>query len=155
MSEVIEVSIVCVTLDKLVKFLVEVFSSATLQDYQIANDSTETYDGNFSMKSMIQNFEVSSNGAFYFNLTGFELEDAVLSKVGIQVVKYDNEYDLNIHFLQYEISENVAVSILRQWVCSLAQRIDASDYYCGYEPAMDASTQFFSKDAIGPLKWAH
>ena len=66
----------------------------------------------------------------------FNLEDILFSRVGFQIYKYDNIYDLNLAIEEIEIIQKTSISDLQLRVESLARELKATNYYCGYEPVV-------------------
>lgn len=152
MKEIIEIVIEKVQLEKTVELLLKMVSSSTLKDYQVSTDSSEIEINFQSHEKVFNEIDQSSDGSFYFNFLVFNFKDLLLSDVGLQIYKYNNDYDLNLHIDEKEISSKVLISNLQKWVKSLAEELEAEDFFCGYEPAMDKETRFFSGSALGPLE---
>lgn len=72
----------------------------------------------------------------------------------IRLLRFEQINEVSIIFSNNDIdkidSENIIIS-LALGAKNLSQISHSYDYYCGYEPATDPKTRFFSKDTIGPL----
>ncbi len=149
-TEIIEIVFEKIQLDKIVELLINKLSSSTLKDHTISTDSSEI---NWQSKeTLFKSVDQSSDGAIYFIFLDYELEDIHCSRMGFQIIKYENFYDLNLSMEEKEIREKISVLDLQKRVAFLADALKATSYYCGYEPAMDGETRFFSDVSLGPLK---
>lgn len=149
-TEIIEVVFERVRLEKIVGLLLKILPNSTLKDYSVSTDSTEI--NLQSKETLFSSIEHSSDGSFYFNFLDYSLKDILLSRMGFQIIKYGNVYDLSLSIDEREIREKVSILDLQELVASLAEDLEASSYYCGYEPAMDEETRIFSGVSLGPLK---
>jgi hypothetical protein len=72
----------------------------------------------------------------------------------IRLLRFEQTNEVSIIFSNNDIdkidSKNIIMS-LALGAKHLSQISHSDDYYCGYEPATDQKTRFFSKDTIGPL----
>lgn len=149
-TEFIEIVFERVQLEKIVGLLLRILANSTLKEYSVSTDSSEI--NLQSKKTLFTSIEQSSDGSFYFNFLDYSLKDILLSSVGFQIIKYYNVYDLILSIDEREIREKVSILDLQERVASLAEELEASRYYCGYEPAMDEETRIFSGVSLGPLK---
>lgn len=152
MQEIIEILFEEVQLEKVTELLVKLYSTSVLTDYQISSDEPEI---EFNLQSQVQifnNINNSSDGAFYFNFSDFKLKELELSGVGFQIYKYNNKYDLNIHIREKEMTQIISIFTLQNWAALIATEVSAKAYCCGYEPATDKETRFFTGQTLGPLK---
>lgn len=152
MKEIIEIVFEKVHLEKVVELLKKLLDSSTLRDYHISTDKSDVDLNLQSQELLFTDINQSSDGSFYFNFLNFTLTGVLLSRVGFQVYKYDNIYDLNLHIGENEIKRKSSVSELQKWAESIAEELKAEDYYCGFEPAIDEETRLFSGNILGPLK---
>jgi hypothetical protein len=153
MQEIIEIQFEEVQLEKVTELLAKLCSTSMLIDYQISSDEPEI---NLKPQSQVQLFNIiknSSDGAFYFNFSDFKLNELELSGVGFQIYKYNDKYDLNLHIMEKEVTEIIPILTLQNWAGLLATEVIAKAFYCGYEPAMDEETRFFTGKTLGPLKF--
>ncbi|MBI2271340.1 MAG: hypothetical protein HYU69_13435 [Bacteroidetes bacterium] len=151
MKETIEISFEDIRLEKIVEFFISIHSESTLINYQFSIDESISLVNIKSNLELFKFFNTSSDGSFYFNFSNFKLGEFELPEIGIQLMKYNNKYDLNFHF-GYQFLRNIA--IIQNWAGALAQELKAKIYYCGYEPANDLETRFFTGSILGPLKYS-
>lgn len=96
------------------------------------------------------------DGAIYFNFLNYQLDNILLAKVGYQILKYNNVYDLSLSIEEKEISQKTSILNLKYTVDKLAEKLKSKIFYCGYEPAIDEETRMFSSFEMGPLKgWSN
>ena len=153
-TEYIEIVFEKVQLENIVEFIIQNISSSILKSYHISTDLTNI--NLHSKDKLYHDIDQSLDGAFYFNFSNFNLKNILLSQVGIQILKYDRTYDLNFHIHKMELSQKTSVPNLQGNVQLLAEELRATNYYCGYEPAIDVETRYFSGDIIGPIKnWSN
>lgn len=148
-TEVIEIVFERIQLEKIVELLIRMLSSSTLKSYKISTDSSEI--NLQSKEELFNSIKQSSDGSFYFHFSDFSLKDILLSGVGFQILKYDNIYDLNLDIEEREIRQKTSTSDLQKRVASFAKELKTTNYYCGYEPAVDKETRLFSGSTLGPL----
>lgn len=149
-TEIIEIVFERVHLEKLVGLLIRILSNSTLKDYNISTDSSQI--NLQSKEKMLNSIQQSSDGAFYFNFLDYSLNDILLSNVGFQIIKYDKVYDLNLSIEEKKVRQKVSILELQKRVALLAEELKSTNYYCGYEPAIDEETRLFSGFSLGPLK---
>ncbi len=149
-TEFIEIVFERIQLEKIVALLNKSLSNSILKDYYVSSDSSGI--NLQSKETLFNSIDQSSDGSFYFNFLNYSLKDILLSKVGFQIIKYDNIYDLILSIEEREISHIVSTFDLQKRVVSLAEELKALNFYCGYEPAMDEETRIFTSVSLGPLK---
>jgi hypothetical protein len=72
----------------------------------------------------------------------------------LQVIKYDGMYDVVLSFLSEDISckePKVPIKSLHSSAVEFFAASEGEKVYCGYEPAQDESTRFFTNNDAGPL----
>lgn len=151
MSEIIEILFEDVKLENLSEMLVIIASNSIINNYQLAS-STSTTEINFKSKDLLCN-EISnlSDGSLYINLSRFRFDGIEIDNIGIQVYKYADKYDVSLD-IEYAIIINRFTALtLKIWVDTISRKLNCKNYYCGYEPAIDEQTRFFSKYEMGPL----
>ena len=154
MKAIIEIVFEGVQLEKVVNLLKNTIDSSVLKGYQISTTESDIEINFQSHKSIISNIAQSSDGSFYFNFSDFSLKGLSLD-VGFQILKYNNVYDLNLHFEENEISQKISALNLQKWVESVANELKTDNYYCGCEPAIDKETRFFTLNKLGPVSWSN
>jgi len=149
-TEIIEIVFERVRLEKIVELLIRKLSDSTLKEYNITPNSS---DFNLESKEkMLNSIDQSSDGVFVFTFLDFNLKDTFLSQVWFRIDKYDNVYDLSLEIEEKELRQKTSISNLQKRVESLAEELKTTNYYCGYEPAVDEETRLFSGNSLGPLK---
>lgn len=148
-TEIIEIVFENVQLEKIVEYLNQILSNSTLKEYNFSTDSTKI--NLHSTEKLYDSIEQSSNGAHYFNFINFSLKDILLSRVGFQIYKYNNIYDLSLDIEEIQIKQKISVSDLQNRIGFLASELEVTNYYCGYEPAEDEDMRLFSRSILGPL----
>jgi hypothetical protein len=148
-TEIIEIVFERVHLSKTVKLLFKMLSNSKLKDYCISTDSSEI--DLQSKEKLFNSINQSSDGSFYFNFLDSDLIDVILARVGFQIYKYDNKYDLTLIIEEKEIRHQLSILGLQKRSESLALELKAVNYCCGYEPAEDEETRLFSGNVIGPI----
>lgn len=95
----------------------------------------------------------SDPGSFYFNFSNFKLREFELSKSGIHIYKYNHKYDFSIDCDINILKKISSINIIQSWAENISDELSVKMYYCGYEPAIDMETTFFTGKNLGPLKW--
>ena len=141
MTEIIEIVFEGAQLKKIVELLNRSLSNSILKDYTVSTDSSQI---DLHSKAIIfDSIKKSSDGSFYFNFLDYQLNNTLLTRAGFQILKYDKMYDLNLHVEQREINQKISIVKLQQEVQAIAEELEVSEYYCGYEPAIDKKTRLF------------
>lgn len=88
------------------------------------------------------------------NLDGVELGEVAIANPLIQVLMDDGGIDVSLSFLDYELSCDASdcVDALHHASLELSRVADARHIICGYEPASDHKTRFFTDATQGPLR---
>mgnify|MGYP001189078741 CR=1 FL=1 len=148
-TEIIEIVFERVPLEKLAELLNGMLLNSTLIGYSVSTDSSEV--DLQSKETLSKSIDQSSDGSFYFNFTDCRMSDIPVSGMGFQILKYDSLYDLNLHIEEKEIRRKVSILDFQKRVASLAEELATTNYYCGYEPAIDPETRMFSGISLGPI----
>ncbi|MGC7560409.1 hypothetical protein [Pasteurella sp. PK-2025] len=93
------------------------------------------------------------NGAIYFKLNNANVFDVTLKEFFINLIVYKREIEINMDFNCNDMFK-IDLNIIKKAIIEWNKIILAKNYYCGYEPATDRCTQFFSNIHTGPLKWS-
>jgi hypothetical protein len=152
MKEVVEIVFEKVRLENTVDLLARIMSCSTLKDYHISTDTPTIKLDLLSKEELVGVITHSSEGSFYFNFLNLNTAGILLTELGVQIYKYGDDYDLNLHIDEKEISQKTSISNLQNLSESFANELKAITYFCGLEPAIDEETRFFSKSNLGPLK---
>lgn len=145
----IELTIENVDLNSTIEYLFEIISEFTLKN---RNELTSEGDIDFqSLETLKSSIINSSDDAFYFYVLNVRILNTSFNMMGLQIIKYNAMNDLNIDFEESELKEKVSVIDLQHFASLLTNRLKASHYYCGLEPAYVEDTRFFTGNLFGPL----
>lgn len=115
-------------------------------------ESIEVSSNNEDIESIL-NEDSGEDGVIYFRLKNINIFGTLLSEIFINLLIYQQELELNMSFNLDEIIK-IDLSVIKYTVHKWNEIIFAKNYYCGYEPAIEKYTQFFSNTHTGPLKWS-
>ncbi|MBN8567937.1 MAG: hypothetical protein J0M25_14535 [Flavobacteriales bacterium] len=145
----IELTIENVDLNSTIEYLFEVISEFTLKNRsELTREGDIDFQSLETLKSSIVN---SSDDAFYFYVLDVRILNTTLNMIGLQIIKYNAMYDLNIDFQESELKEKMSVTDLQHFASLLTTRLKGSHYYCGLEPAYVEDTRLFTGNFFGPL----
>ena len=68
------------------------------------------------------------------------------------ILIYNNENELTLSFDFNEVNK-IPLQNFIDFCKKIANALNTKFYYCGLEPAHDTSTQFFTYNGIGKIKW--
>ena len=120
---------------------------------QNINSSVNSDDCMLPLEDLtISNLLDDSTGTIYstFNKIDFLKND--IFDLGINILKYGTESELNIH-IEVEYIKKFSLLEITKVCRKIANFLQTNEYYCGFEPAIDEDTQFFSSSKIGPVPW--
>ncbi|MDH5824654.1 hypothetical protein QFW77_16910 [Luteimonas sp. RD2P54] len=72
----------------------------------------------------------------------------------LQIIKYDGAYDVALSFIPEDISRKGCIGPIESLRLSAVEFLGLSggeNVYCGYEPAHDEKTRFFTNSSAGPI----
>jgi hypothetical protein len=88
------------------------------------------------------------------NIGDLEFGGVILPNVLLRLVKYGEQYDIDLNFDPYEL-ENVdmmgLVKQLHDHAKEIARDSGVDTFFGGMEPASDKDTRYFTNDDFGPL----
>lgn len=70
----------------------------------------------------------------------------------IHIINYNYEIEINLQLNQSELKKIRLMNMINE-ASNFSNKLKAEKYCCGYEPATDEDTQFFSTNKVGPLSW--
>ncbi|EIJ69432.1 hypothetical protein [Pasteurella bettyae] len=114
-------------------------------------ESIELSSSNDNIQSILSESSIE-DGAIYFKLSNVNIFGINLKEIFINLIIYKKELELNMNFDSNELFK-IDLDIIKRAIFEWNKTILAKNYYCGYEPATDKYTQFFSNIHKGPLKW--
>lgn len=153
MYNAIEISFVEVKAEDLSLFIKEVISASNCTfEYQIQANGSDLALNASSSESILNILEDISDGAIYFIINNMDSYGLNLSKLDFQILKYSGSFDLNILCERDILFGERSIRYIKEWANVIATKLKAKTYYCGYEPAYDESTRFFTENILGPIK---
>lgn len=152
MAEIIEILFEDILFDELSNYLIEGSAESTLLNYQISVDNFILKEKFNNLSSLVKNFNYHKEGSLYLKFENFKLDRLVFIEVGIQILKYNDQVDISLDVDYKYFKEIGSISIIHSWAEIFSQRLRAKTYFCGYEPATDEDTRFFTANKLGPLK---
>jgi hypothetical protein len=145
----IELTIENVDLNSTIEYLFEIISEFSLKN---RSDLTREQDIDFqSLETLKSSIVNSSDDAFYFFVLDVRILNTSFNMMGLQIIKHNAIYDLNIDFQESEMKEKMSVIDLQHFASLLTNRLKASHYYCGLEPVYVEDTRLFTGSFFGPL----
>lgn len=147
--EMIEILLDNVDKDATIQFLHVIIASSkgvtsinSSLDIEINNDL-------FLLKNI---FDKAKSNYVYISLENVNLCNIDFKYLELYFLVYKNANELTISI---EKSELFSYSMSKMMSCSykISSLLKTNLFYCGYEPAKDVDTQFFSHTGYGKLKW--
>jgi len=152
MKEIIEVVFEDIKLENLSATLIAIMANSVITNYQVTNGSNHLEIAFESSDVLYDTINSLPDGAIYISLSPFSFDTMNVEKLGLQVYKYCSKYDLSIDVDENIVKTKYTILDLKIWSENISKRLNAQKYFCGYEPAVDVQTRFFSNDRMGPLK---
>ena len=109
------------------------------------------WDGDFAK---ILNTVPSASAAISLSLAKVDWPQLSIHRPLLQIIKYDGTYDVALSFLSEDISCKGSMGSIESLRSSAVEFLAISggeNVYCGYEPAHDEKTRFFTNNRIGPI----
>jgi len=151
MADIIEILFENIEFDALPEFLRIIEEDSCLVRSQISVGNNQSKETISNLPNLIENLGICNGGAVYLNYANFKISGILLPEVGMQILKYNGCVDLSID-IEYNYFQKIKSLIsLREWVEIKSNQLFAINYCCGYEPASDFDTSFFTKNKLGPL----
>ena len=97
-------------------------------------------------------FDETQNGYIYFQLKNSKIFDLKFEFFELYVLIYNNENELTLSFDFNEVNK-ISLQNFIDFCKKMANALNTKFYYCGLEPAQDTSTQFFTYNGVGKIKW--
>ncbi len=154
MAEIIEILFENIEFNEASSFITDLSFQGNIKNIQVSvDDGFSLEDGNNNLLDIGSYFKKCSGGAIYINMENVQLNNKLLPKIGVQILKYTNIYDLCIDVGSQQLQELIPLESLQKWASNVSQRLRSESYYCGLEPASDEDTRFFSNGNFGPLEF--
>ena len=97
-------------------------------------------------------FDETQNGYIYFQLKNSKIFDLKFEFFELYILIYNNEDELTLSFDFNEVNK-IPLQNFIDFCKKMANALNTKFYYCGLEPAQDTSTQFFTYNGVGKIKW--
>ena len=97
-------------------------------------------------------FDEIQNGYIYFQLKNSKIFDLKFEFFELYILIYNNENELTLSFDFNEVNK-ISLQNFIDFCKKMANALNTKFYYCGLEPAQDTSTQFFTYNGVGKIKW--
>ena len=97
-------------------------------------------------------FDETQNGYIYFQLKNSKIFDLKFEFFELYILIYNNENELTLSFDFNEVNK-IPLQNFIDFCKKMANALNTKFYYCGLEPAHDTSTQFFTYNGVGKIKW--
>lgn len=97
-------------------------------------------------------FDEIQNGYIYFQLKNSKIFDLKFEFFELYILIYNNENELTLSFDFNEVNK-IPLQNFIDFCKKMANALNTKFYYCGLEPAQDTSTQFFTYNGVGKIKW--
>ena len=128
------------------------YANMRFDDYQITVENPPEPDRDLSIIDLINIMVLTQGGRVYFSFTDVGPTGLnTIKSFGLHLYKFDTAFDFGFDFSSDDFKSLGSLKHIETWATNLAQKIQAKDYYCGYEPAVDLNTRFFTGDRLGPL----
>lgn len=137
---------------KLLSFLVR--SSEEILGVNCSENITMLEGGEISEKGLEKFLNFDGGLAVFVNVEDMSLENIVLPKVYIRLLKYESQYDIEFSFYFDELKGIGAaklISELHGYVKRIAMNFNVPSFFGGMEPASDEDTRYFTNEELGPL----
>lgn len=97
-------------------------------------------------------FDETQNGYIYFQFKNSQIFDLKFEFFELYILIYNNENELTLSFDFNEVNK-ISLQNFIDFCKKMANTLNTKFYYCGLEPAQDTSTQFFTYNGVGKIKW--
>ena len=97
-------------------------------------------------------FDEIQNGYIYFQLKNSKIFDLKFEFFELYILIYNNENELTLSFDFNEVNK-IPLQNFIDFCKKMANALNTKFYYCGLQPAQDTSTQFFTYNGVGKIKW--
>lgn len=97
-------------------------------------------------------FDETQNGYIYFQFKNSQIFDLKFEFFELYILIYNDENELTLSFDFNEVNKFPLQNFI-DFCKKMANALNTKFYYCGLEPAHDTSTQFFTYNGVGKIKW--
>lgn len=97
-------------------------------------------------------FDETQNGYIYFQFKNSQIFDLKFEFLELYILIYNNENELTLSF-DFNKVNKIPLQNFIDFCKKIANALNTKFYYCGLEPVHDTSTQFFTYNGVGKIKW--
>lgn len=97
-------------------------------------------------------FDETQNGYIYFQFKNSQIFDLKFEFFELYILIYNDENELTLSF-DFNEANKIPLQNFIDFCKKMANALNTKFYYCGLEPAQDTSTQFFTYNSVGKIKW--
>lgn len=97
-------------------------------------------------------FDETQNGYIYFQFKNSQIFDLKFEFFELYILIYNDENELTLSF-DFNEANKIPLQNFIDFCKKMANALNTKFYYCGLEPAQDTSTQFFTYNGVGKIKW--
>lgn len=97
-------------------------------------------------------FDETQNGYIYFQFKNSQIFDLKFEFFELYILIYNDENELTLSF-DFNEANKIPLQNFIDFCKKMANALNTKFYYCGLEPAHDTSTQFFTYNGVGKIKW--
>ena len=97
-------------------------------------------------------FYETQNGYIYFQFKNSQIFDLKFEFFELYILIYNYENELTLSF-DFNKVNKIPLQNFIDFCKKIANALNTKFYYCGLEPAQDTSTQFFTYNDVGKIKW--
>ena len=97
-------------------------------------------------------FDETQNGYIYFQFKNSQIFDLKFEFFELYILIYNYENELTLSF-DFNKVNKIPLQNFIDFCKKIANALNTKFYYCGLEPAQDTSTQFFTYNDVGKIKW--
>ena len=97
-------------------------------------------------------FDETQNGYIYFQFKNSQIFELKFEFFELYILIYNDENELTLSFDFNEVNK-IPLQNFIDFCKKMANALNTKFYYCGLEPAHDTSTQFFTYNGVGKIKW--
>lgn len=144
--EIIEITFENISISNLPN-IINIFNNISAKHVKISSSFKESI-----RKYDILNILYSNQYSVSYNYKNIYIFRNNFSFCFAHIISYNNEIEINLQFNYNELKYIDLKKIINE-VDIFSNTLNAETYCCGYEPATDKNTQFFSKNKIGTISW--
>ena len=129
--------------------------SEKVKNLQCSEEQFELIDANDLSEDALTKLTLFNGDlSLIINVTALNLDDIMLPNIQLRLIKYGNDYDVDLNFDFNELRDIDTITLINRLhknTQKLASKFEVTCFYGGMEPASDEDTRYFTDDEIGPL----